>query len=113
MVSRPAASRATTWSAASRGLPAYINELESFIASLPEGWGDRSNCDSTTVTMSRTCDLVEGDPVDSVDGAKYRVAVIGGTGPQGKGLGYRFAKGGHTVVLGSRAAEKGEAVADE
>jgi hypothetical protein len=44
---------------------------------------------------------------------KYRVAVIGGTGPQGKGLGYRFARGGHDVVLGSRAAEKGEAVAAE
>ncbi|GAB3851530.1 NADPH-dependent F420 reductase [Nocardioides maradonensis] len=43
----------------------------------------------------------------------YRVAVIGGTGPQGKGLGYRFARGGHDVVLGSRAAEKGEAVAAE
>lgn len=43
----------------------------------------------------------------------YRVAVIGGTGPQGKGLGYRFAKGGHDVVLGSRAAEKAEAVAAE
>ena len=43
----------------------------------------------------------------------YRVAVIGGTGPQGKGLGYRFAKGGHDVVLGSRAAEKAEAVATE
>ena len=44
---------------------------------------------------------------------KYSVAVIGGTGPQGKGLGYRFARGGHSVVLGSRAAEKGEAVAAE
>lgn len=44
---------------------------------------------------------------------RYRVAVIGGTGPQGKGLGYRFAKGGHDVVLGSRAAEKAEAVAAE
>lgn len=43
----------------------------------------------------------------------YRVAVIGGTGPQGKGLGYRFAKGGHSVVLGSRTAEKGEKVAAE
>ncbi len=36
----------------------------------------------------------------------YRVAVMGGTGPQGKGLGYRFARAGHDVVLGSRAAEK-------
>ncbi|UMG93365.1 NADPH-dependent F420 reductase [Nocardioides sp. TF02-7] len=44
---------------------------------------------------------------------KYRVAVIGGTGPQGKGLGYRFARGGHTVVLGSRTADKAEAVAAE
>ncbi|MBC9733711.1 NADPH-dependent F420 reductase [Nocardioides marmotae] len=43
----------------------------------------------------------------------YRIAVIGGTGPQGKGLGYRFARGGHTVVLGSRAAEKAEATAAE
>lgn len=45
--------------------------------------------------------------------ARYTVAVIGGTGPQGKGLGYRFARGGHDVILGSRAAEKGEAVATE
>jgi NADPH-dependent F420 reductase len=43
----------------------------------------------------------------------YRIAVIGGTGPQGKGLGYRFARGGHTVVLGSRAAEKACATAAE
>ncbi|MFC5727656.1 MULTISPECIES: NADPH-dependent F420 reductase [Nocardioides] len=43
----------------------------------------------------------------------YTVAVIGGTGPQGKGLGYRFAKAGHDIVLGSRAAEKAEAVAAE
>ena len=41
------------------------------------------------------------------------VAVIGGTGPQGKGLGYRFARGGHTVVLGSRSADKAGPVADE
>ena len=43
----------------------------------------------------------------------YTVAVIGGTGPQGKGLGYRFARHGHDIVLGSRAAEKAEAVAAE
>jgi 8-hydroxy-5-deazaflavin:NADPH oxidoreductase len=43
----------------------------------------------------------------------YRIAVMGGTGPQGKGLGYRFAKHGHTVVLGSRAAEKAAAAAEE
>ncbi|MDO9495651.1 MAG: NADPH-dependent F420 reductase [Nocardioides sp.] len=43
----------------------------------------------------------------------YRIAVIGGTGPQGKGLGYRFARHGHSVVIGSRAAEKAVPVADE
>jgi 8-hydroxy-5-deazaflavin:NADPH oxidoreductase len=43
----------------------------------------------------------------------HRIAVIGGTGPQGKGLGYRFARHGHTVVLGSRSAERAESVAAE
>ena len=43
----------------------------------------------------------------------YRIAVMGGTGPQGKGLGYRFAKHGHAVVLGSRAEEKAVPVAAE
>jgi len=43
----------------------------------------------------------------------YTIAVIGGTGPQGKGLGYRFAKHGHDVVVGSRAADRAVPVADE
>jgi NADPH-dependent F420 reductase len=43
----------------------------------------------------------------------YRIAVIGGTGPQGKGLAYRFAKHGHPVVVGSRSAERAEAAAAE
>lgn len=38
---------------------------------------------------------------------------MGGTGPQGKGLGYRFARHGHDVVVGSRAAEKATAAAGE
>jgi NADPH-dependent F420 reductase len=45
--------------------------------------------------------------------SKYIVAVIGGTGPQGKGLGYRFARHGHDIVLGSRSAEKAEGIAAE
>jgi NADPH-dependent F420 reductase len=43
----------------------------------------------------------------------YRIAVMGGTGPQGKGLAYRFARHGHAVVIGSRAAERASAVAGE
>jgi NADPH-dependent F420 reductase len=44
---------------------------------------------------------------------QFRIAVIGGTGPQGKGLGYRFARHGHDVVLGSRSAERAASAADE
>jgi NADPH-dependent F420 reductase len=43
----------------------------------------------------------------------YRIAVMGGTGPQGKGLAYRFARHGHSVVIGSRAEEKAVPVAAE
>jgi NADPH-dependent F420 reductase len=44
---------------------------------------------------------------------KHTVALIGGTGPQGKGLGYRFARRGHDIVIGSRSVEKAEVVAGE
>jgi hypothetical protein len=43
----------------------------------------------------------------------YRIAVIGGTGPQGKGLAYRWVRHGHEVVIGSRSAEKAVATAHE
>jgi predicted dinucleotide-binding enzyme len=43
----------------------------------------------------------------------YDIAVIGGTGPQGKGLAYRWAKHGHLVVLGSRSAERADTAAAE
>ena len=42
-----------------------------------------------------------------------RIAVVGGTGPQGKGLAYRFAKHGYAVTLGSRAADRAETAAGE
>jgi len=41
------------------------------------------------------------------------IAVIGGTGPQGTGLAYRFARGGHEVVLGSRSQERAVVAATE
>jgi 8-hydroxy-5-deazaflavin:NADPH oxidoreductase len=43
----------------------------------------------------------------------YRISVMGGTGPQGKGLAYRFARHGHRVMVGSRAADRASAVAEE
>jgi 8-hydroxy-5-deazaflavin:NADPH oxidoreductase len=45
----------------------------------------------------------------------HKIAVVGGTGPQGRGLAYRLAMAGHTVTIGSRdagrAAEKAEEIA--
>ena len=43
----------------------------------------------------------------------YDIAVIGGTGPQGRGLAYRWAKHGHRVVLGSRSADRAAEAAAE
>ncbi|HEY0450240.1 NADPH-dependent F420 reductase [Actinophytocola sp.] len=39
------------------------------------------------------------------------VGVLGGTGPQGKGLALRWARAGIGVVIGSRSAERAEAAA--
>lgn len=43
----------------------------------------------------------------------YRIAIIGGTGKEGKGLAYRWAKAGHEVVIGSRLVEKAQIAADD
>ena len=39
------------------------------------------------------------------------IAIIGGSGLEGRGLGLRFAMGGHSVVLGSRDAARGHEAA--
>ncbi len=41
------------------------------------------------------------------------VAVLGGTGKEGKGLAYRWAKAGYFVCIGSRDAEKAKVAAQE
>ena len=41
------------------------------------------------------------------------ISLIGGTGPEGKGLAARFSKAGLEVVIGSRSAERGEEAARE
>lgn len=48
-----------------------------------------------------------------IDISTQTIAVLGGTGPQGRGLARRFATAGMTVVLGSRTADKAEAIAAE
>jgi len=51
--------------------------------------------------------------VSDVDLSTQTIAVLGGTGPQGRGLARRFATAGMTVVIGSRTADKAEAIAAE
>jgi 8-hydroxy-5-deazaflavin:NADPH oxidoreductase len=41
------------------------------------------------------------------------VGILGGTGDQGRGLAYRFARAGQRVRIGSRSAPRGEAAAHE
>jgi len=41
------------------------------------------------------------------------IAVLGGTGKEGRGLAYRWAKAGYHVFIGSRTAEKAESAAKE
>jgi len=41
------------------------------------------------------------------------IGVLGGTGPQGKGLALRWAKAGIPVIIGSRKTERAEATAQE
>ncbi|MYA20188.1 MAG: NADPH-dependent F420 reductase [Chloroflexi bacterium] len=41
------------------------------------------------------------------------IALIGGTGPEGRGLAVRFALAGRDVVIGSRNAARGESIAAE
>jgi len=42
-----------------------------------------------------------------------RIAILGGTGPEGIGLGLRFALAGEEVVVGSRAADRAAAAATD
>jgi NADPH-dependent F420 reductase len=51
------------------------------------------------------------EPAIAVDSVK--LAFLGGTGDQGRGLARRFALAGHSVVLGSRQAERAQQAAAE
>jgi len=51
--------------------------------------------------------------MDMTDETLPTLAILGGTGKEGKGLAYRWARAGYTVVIGSRQFEKAQAaVAD-
>jgi NADPH-dependent F420 reductase len=42
-----------------------------------------------------------------------KVGILGGTGPQGRGLATRLAASGHDVLIGSRSSDRAEAIAAE
>jgi len=44
---------------------------------------------------------------------KRTIAIVGGTGKEGKGLAFRWASAGNRVVVGSRVPEKARTVAEE
>ena len=41
------------------------------------------------------------------------IGILGGSGPQGRGLARRFAAAGHAVILGSRSPDRAQAIAEE
>lgn len=41
------------------------------------------------------------------------IGIIGGTGKEGKGLAYRWAKAGYSILIGSRNIEKAQSAAEE
>ncbi|WP_435132914.1 NADPH-dependent F420 reductase [Actinacidiphila sp. bgisy144] len=53
------------------------------------------------------------DPWALPDVSDLTVGVLGGTGDQGRGLAYRLARAGQSVVIGSRDAARAQAAADE
>lgn len=43
----------------------------------------------------------------------YTIAVLGGTGAEGSGIAIRLARGGHSIILGSRSPDKAARVSSE
>lgn len=60
---------------------------------------------------------IVAEPTDSADCGSgttiepVLIGILGGTGPQGRGLTRRFALAGHQVIIGSRSADRARAVA--
>ena len=48
-----------------------------------------------------------------MDVHKLTIGIIGGTGKEGKGLAYRWAKTGHRIIIGSRQEEKALKAAED
>ncbi|MGE5250780.1 MAG: NADPH-dependent F420 reductase [Bacteroidota bacterium] len=62
--------------------------------------------------MNRDHEGSARDPL-SQSTSSLSIAILGGTGPEGRGLAYRWARAGHRVCIGSRTVEKARAAAAE
>ncbi|MHA1754008.1 MAG: NADPH-dependent F420 reductase [Candidatus Odinarchaeia archaeon] len=60
-------------------------------------------CESCFINVKDFCEV----------GTLYKIAIIGGTGKQGKGLALRWAKAGHTILIGSRNKEHAKVISNE
>lgn len=67
----------------------------------------------TSSSSASSAPAPKKDPWDLPDVSGLTVGVLGGTGDQGRGLAYRLARAGQSVVIGSRAAERAQQAADE
>ena len=63
----------------------------------------------SVASVGRRC----GESGGVCEAGEMRIGVLGGTGPAGQGLSARLAAEGHDVVLGSRDADRAEAIVDE
>lgn len=50
---------------------------------------------------------------DEITASVRTIAIAGGTGKEGKGLAYRWAKAGYQLIIGSRQLEKAQAAAND
>jgi 8-hydroxy-5-deazaflavin:NADPH oxidoreductase len=63
------------------------------------------------MTSSTPAEAAARSAAEPVDVTRLTVGVLGGTGPQGRGLAVRLAAAGQRVILGSRDAERASQVA--
>lgn len=63
--------------------------------------------------MTSPTNAPAADPYQLPDVSGVTVAVLGGTGEQGRGLAQRLARAGQSIVIGSRSAERAASIAAE
>src|SRR5690606_30907519 len=77
------------------------------------GWGVLRHAADPARRRARPPGRIYAMSTELPDVSALSIGILGGTGDQGKGLARRFALAGHTVLIGSRSAERAEAAARE